>query len=227
MIIKEYDDKFDIKVNKKGGMKFYSADVGKLKFMDSCNMLKGSLSNLATHHILNKGDLSIVKATLSTYSTEAQELLCNTGKQFLPYEYIDTMDKLKETSLPPQEAFYSTLSDSNISLSDYQHAQKVWQKTGCKTLGDYVNMYLQLDVAFLADIYLQWRVVLMELFNLDCLYFLTLASFAIEAMYNKCKVSLDSISDPSLYDIINRNIRGGFCSVGQRHVIANNKGYKS
>ena len=63
----------------------------------------------------------------------------------------------------------------------------------------------------------------MELFNLDCLYFLTLVSFAIEAMYHKCEISLDSISDPILYHIINRNICGGFCSVGRRHVVANNK----
>ena len=53
--------------------------------------------------------------------------------------------------------------------------------------------------------------------------FLTLASFAIEAMYYKCGIKLDSISDPNLYHIINRNIRGGFCSVGRKHVIANNK----
>ena len=99
----------------------------------------------------------------------------------------------------------------------------VWAKTGCKTLQDYVDLYLNLDVAFLADIYLQWRCVFTELFSLDCLDFLTLASFAIEAMYHKCELSLDSISDPNLYHMINRNIRGGFCSVGKRHVIANNK----
>ena len=96
-------------------------------------------------------------------------------------------------------------------------------KTGCRTLKDYVNLYLNLDVAFLAGIYLQWRCVLMDLFNLDCLYFLTLAPFAIKAMYHKCRVSLDSISDPNLYHIINRNIFGGFCSVCQRYVIENNE----
>ena len=53
--------------------------------------------------------------------------------------------------------------------------------------------------------------------------FLTPASFAIEVMYYKCGIKLDSISDPNLYHIINRNIRGGLCSVGRRHVIANNK----
>ena len=63
----------------------------------------------------------------------------------------------------------------------------------------------------------------MGLLKFDCLYFLTLPSFTIEAMYYTCNVSLDSISDPNMYQIINNNIRGGFCSVGQRHTIANNK----
>ena len=224
LMLKEYDEeKFNFNVNKKEGMRFYSASVGKLQFIDSCNMLKGSLSNLAVHHILNKGDLTIVKESLKQYSTESQELLRSTGKQFFPYEYLDSIEKLQETSLPPISEFYSNLADSHISIADYQHAQSVWDKTGCKTLQDYVDLYLNLDVAFLADIYLHWRCVLMELFNLDCLYFLTLTSFAIEAMYHKCEISLDSISDPNLFHIININIQGGFCSVGQRHVIANNK----
>ena len=42
-------------------MNFYSASVGKLKLVDSMNMIKGSLANLADHHILNNGDLTIVK----------------------------------------------------------------------------------------------------------------------------------------------------------------------
>ena len=162
-------------------------------------MLQGSLSNLAIHHILNNGDISIVKESLKGYSAESQELLCRTGKQFFPYEYLDSIEKLQETSLPLISEFYSSLTDSHISSTNYQHAQTVWAKTGCKTLQDYVDLYLNLDVAFLADIYLQWRRVLMDLFNLDCLYFLTLASYAIEAMYHKCNITLDSISDPNLY----------------------------
>ena len=155
-MLKEYDkDRFDFNVNKKDGMRFYSATAGKLKFVDSCNMLKGSLSNFATHHILNKGDLTIVKESLKQYSTESQELLYSTGKQLFPYEYLDSIEKLQVTSLPPICEFYSSLTNSHISIADYQHAQTVWDKTGCKTLQDYVELYLNLDVALLADIYLQ------------------------------------------------------------------------
>ena len=221
--MKDYDeDNVSINVNKKEGMHFYSATIGKLKFLDSCNMIKTSLSDLGIHHTLNDSDLTLVKDTLNGYSTESQDLLCRTGKQFFPYEYIVDIEKLKETSLPPINEFYSSLMDSNITTSDYQHAQDVWDKTNCSTLKDYVNVHLNLDVALLADIYPQWRSVLLELFDLDCLYFLTLSSYAIEAMYHKCGIKLDSISDPSLCHMINSNIRGGLCSVGKRHIVANN-----
>ena len=154
LLLKDYDgSKFEFDVNKKDGMRFYCATVGKLKFVDLSNMLKGSLSNLAIHHILNNGDLSIVKESLKGYSAEAQELLCCSGKQLFLYEYLDSIEKLQETSLPPISEFYSSLTDSHISSSDYQHAQTVWAKTGCKTLQDYVDLYLNLDVAFLADIF--------------------------------------------------------------------------
>ena len=55
---------------------------------------------------------------------------------------MDDIEKLKDTSLPPINEFYSNLTDSNISTSDYQHAQDVWDKT----LKNYVNVYLNLDV---------------------------------------------------------------------------------
>ena len=122
---------------------FIVLTVGKLKLVDSCNMLKGSLSNLAIHHISNNGDLSIVKQSLKDYSAESQYLLCRTGKQFFPCEYLDRIDKLQETSLPPISESYSSLTDSIISPYDYQHTQTVWNKTGCKTLKDYVSLYLR------------------------------------------------------------------------------------
>ena len=75
---------FSFNVNKKEGMHFYSATVGKLKLLDSCKkkkkMLKGSLSNIGVHHILNDGNYTLVKDTLKNYSTESQDLLCSTGK---------------------------------------------------------------------------------------------------------------------------------------------------
>ena len=132
------------------------------------------------------------------------------------------MHRLNEQSVPPIEAFYSHLTESHISQADYDHVCRVWTETNCQTLKDYVQLYLELDVSLLADIYCQWRSTLLSAFKLDSLYYLTLASYAIQACYYDTGVVLDAISDPTLYDLLNRNIRGGFCSVGKRHIKANN-----
>ena len=86
---------------------------------------------------------------------------------------------------------------------------------------DYVKLYLNLDVSFLADLYSLWRLTFLELFSLDCLYFLMLSSYAFKAMLYKTGMQLDTIAAPVLYQYINSIIPGGggggFCSVGQRH----------
>ena len=49
-----------------------------------------------------------------------------TKKGVYPYEYLDSMEKFSEKTLPSKEKFYSQLSDSHISGEEYLHAEKVW-----------------------------------------------------------------------------------------------------
>ena len=65
--------------------------------------------------------------------------------------------KLGETSLPPKEAFYSQLNDSDISDKDYDHAQNVWKTFDCKTMKNYHDLYLKTDVLLLADVMTEFR----------------------------------------------------------------------
>ena len=76
-----------------------------------------------------------------------------TRKGIYPYEYMDSPKKLKETQLPPQEAFYSRLNDEGISDENYAHAQKVWKTFEMKNLEDYHNLYNQADVLLLSDVF--------------------------------------------------------------------------
>jgi len=46
-------------------------------------------------------------------------------KDVFPYDWFDCLEKLTEEQLPPKEAFFSKLIDSEISDEDYEHAQKV------------------------------------------------------------------------------------------------------
>ena len=55
-------------------------------------------------------------------------------KGVYPYDHVNSLEKLKETSLPPKEAFYSKLNEEEILDEDYQHAQNVWTTFEMKTM---------------------------------------------------------------------------------------------
>ena len=68
-------------------------------------------------------------------------------KGFFPYEYITSLDTLKETKLPPIEAFYSSLKGKCISQEEYAYCQKVWEEEKMTSLKDFLIWYNNLDVA--------------------------------------------------------------------------------
>jgi len=74
-----------------------------------------------------------------------------TRKGVFPYEYIDCVEKLEETCLPPCESFYSSLTGDTVSEDDY--AVNVWRRFSIRTLDEYSDLYFKMDVLLLADIF--------------------------------------------------------------------------
>jgi len=83
-------------------------------------------------------------------------------KGVYPYDYVGSVDKLAESSLPPKEAFYSRLNDENISDEDYEHAETVGKEFGIRTLGEYTALYNEVDVLQLADMFENFRDICLE-----------------------------------------------------------------
>ena len=96
-----------------------------------------------------------------------------TRKGVYLYEYMNSPEKLKETKLPPREAFYSRLNDEGISDEDYTHAQKVWETFEMKNLEDYHNLYNQVDVLLLADVFENFRDICIKNYKLDPAHYYT------------------------------------------------------
>ena len=88
-------------------------------------------------------------------------------KGVYPYDYVDSVDKLAESSLPPKEAFYWRLNDEETTNEDYEHAKTVWKEFGIKTLGEYTSLYNKVDVLQLADVFENFRDICLGNYKLD------------------------------------------------------------
>ena len=76
---------------------------------------------------------------------------CPQTKGFFPYEWMDSLDKLDHPSLPPHDAFFSTLKNENITEQEYQYCQQVWSDNNMQTFKDFLVWYNNLDVQPFCD----------------------------------------------------------------------------
>ena len=65
-------------------------------------------------------------------------------KFHFPYEFVDGLEKL-ESGLPDHQAFYSSLTKSNISTEEYALVQKTWSEKVWKSLREMLVYYNLLD----------------------------------------------------------------------------------
>ena len=193
--------------NKKGEIKPLHHQI---RFIDSCKFMAASLDSLVNN--LPKDAFNNVKRE---YKVKNLELLT--------YDYMDTPEKLKETELPPKEAFYSKLNNDGISYEDYTHAKKVWETFEIKTLEDYHNLYNNLDVLLLADVFENFRDICIKNYNLDPAHYYTAPGLSWDASLKITNVKLELLSDIDMLLMVEKGIRGGVSMVSNRYGKANNK----
>ena len=64
-----------------------------------------------------------------------------------------------------------------IYQKEYEHAQHIWSHFNIKTMGEYHDLYLQLDVLLLADVMNKFRQSCVEHYKLDPSHVYTLPIF--------------------------------------------------
>lgn len=154
----------------------------------------------------------------------------NPQKQFLCYEYITDFEKFSETELPSIEKFYSSLTNKSISQQEYEHAKLVFENLKDKTLGGYIDYYLATDVYLLQDVMESYRESCLKLFKIDLVFHYTTAGLSFDACLQHTKKRVPLLTDITMINLVQRNIRGGVSSAILRHSESNNKylkgGYK-
>ena len=188
----------------------------KIVFKDSMKFLKSSVAALV-NNLPENGFNNLEKY----FITEQVKLLKQKG--FYPYEYMDSIEKLKDTKPPPQKAFYSKLTGKGINDYNYNHVLNVWKTFKMKTLKEYHEVYNITDVLLLADVFENFRDICLKNYGLDPVHYYTAPGLAWDAMLKMTKISLELLSDVDKLLMIEKGIRGGISIISNRYGKANNK----
>ena len=174
-----------------------------LRFIDSIKFMSSSLDSLVNN--LSSGGNKFF--SFDEYNEHQHKLQIRKG--IYPYEYMDSWDRFEETNLPPKDSFYSALSMSGVSETDYEHARKVWREFGINNMGEYHDLYLKTDVILLANVFEAFRNVCLNNYGLDLAHFYTAPRLAWKACLKKTGIRLELLLDPDMLLMFERGIRGG------------------
>ena len=84
----------------------------------------------------------------TSYEAWVKAYGCSGQKSWLPYEWLDTPEKLNYPGLPDYPAWYSKLKGCFVlKLSEFKECKKIFKEKGMKTFADWLRYYNNLDVA--------------------------------------------------------------------------------
>ena len=114
-------EKFDFVIKKANT--YFRLKTAKLRFLDIRNYISPGFS---------------YRSFLLAYG-------CTAEKFFFPYRFICDLKALEHQCVPPYEAFFSEITNSNISPSEYEFVKKIWKEKEWKTLKDMLIYYNVMD----------------------------------------------------------------------------------
>ena len=191
----------------------------KITIRDTFNHLNSSLSSLV--NLLHNSNHTFPYTSDSFNHDSKLSLL--TRKGVFPYSYVTSVEILTNTtSIPKKSCFYDNLREENISEKEYEHAKLVWNSFGCKTLMDYMKLYLWCDITLLVDVFENYRTFFMTTFILDPAYYISLPGLCYDCLLKHSKLAIDYVKDASQYSFLRRAIRGGVSMIPRRYAKANN-----
>ena len=186
-----------------------------IRFIDSFKFMSSSIADLVEN--LSPSDFKNIDGVIKHNTSLLRR------KGVYPYDYVNSIKRLKETKLPPKEAFYSKLDEEEFSDKDYQHARNVWNTFNCQTIQDYHDLYLKSDVLLLADVFEKFRKTCLKHYKLDPCHYYTAPGLAWDACLKLTKQELQLLTDYDMLMMFEQGIRGGMTHISKRYAEANNK----
>lgn len=186
--------KFDNTLNK------YQNKFIKFRFIDSFRFMPNSLADLASYLPADK--FYELNSQFPNISQTKISLLRRKG--VFPYDYIDTLNKLRINKLPDKKYFFSKLTETHITDEDYSHAQRIWNIFKIQNLQEYSELYLKTDVLLLADIFENFRTSCIQIYKLDPAHYYTAPALSWDSMLKFTRVRIELITDIDMLLFIER-----------------------
>ena len=134
---------------------------------------------------------------------------------------MDSFARFDESRLPSQDVFFSWLSDSPCSDTEYAHATQMWTAFQCESMTDYHDIYLKSDVLLLADFFETFRATCLAQYSLNVVHYYTAPALTWDAALRMTHFSLELITDKDMYHFVENSIRGGFSMITTRYAQTN------
>ncbi|KAK9814141.1 hypothetical protein WJX72_001210 [[Myrmecia] bisecta] len=191
-----------------------------IQFKDSTMFLLDSLDKLVK---MQGGNLPLAKAFWSKRGKGEEQIQLLLRKGVYPYRWTDNPAKLEHTQLPPIEAFRNDLTGDACKPEEYAHAQNVWRVLLCRTVRDYMELYLLSDVMLLSDVFENFRKSSLTIYQLDPAHYISAPGLFYDAALRMGgeTLALFTREQRDMYYFCEKP-RGGVCSINHRYAKANN-----
>ena len=192
-----------ISVIPNGLEKYMSFTLNKnLAFIDSMLFMNFSLNKLVKN--LSEEDFKYLSKEFS-----GKKLKLVKKKAIYPYEYFNSFKKFKETNLPDIDKSFSSLKDCGISEKEYHWACNVWKVFEIKKLGEYHDLYKNILVLLLCDIFEKFISVCLKNYGLDPSHYYSSPGLILNSMLRMIGIELEKIHDIDMHLFLEKEMRGG------------------
>jgi hypothetical protein len=213
-----------IKILPKNLEQITNLKVGMFTYNDSVSFLKSSLSELVSDLASEEHNFPYIKEMCCLTTEKNTELYKRKfnlmlSKGIFPYDFVTSIEQLHDcTRLPDKKLFYNSLIEEEISTLDYEKAETVFEVFKHKNMIDYMEFYCELDVYLLCEVFNKFRRNAIEDFKLDPARFVSLPSFAYQAMLKLTDAKIAACCDVDMYNMIKKGVRGGHSFISERVV---------
>ena len=165
--------------------------------------------------------LTTICAAIGRDFEELLSILADSTDEEIPHALRS--DLLTESAKHSASMRLPELRRASSTVLCMRRLEAVKAKFGLQTFGELHDLYLQVDVYGLADVFEAYRAMAMHEYGLDPVGFVSSPAMFWKAMLKKTEARLELLCDVEKYTFVERAKRGGLCMITQRSVEANNE----